>query len=241
MSDLEQQIADEMGPDDDGTVSSPEPEPDPTPEPEPEPEPNVPPSDVVMERMYRSIDKRATTYAKAVGLLVDGTDLDLHPCPLCAQLGTPAFVDLHGAGNLPEQVVIATQTFLGFAHEAEYQQDEALRECPKCAGQGKVRTGSKVPRNETAQCAACKGYGYVPPPVAHANGTTGGEVLHFPAGEAPEPHEGSDRDPSGEPRLLPDGRDNPNFGKWPQFKIPVPPWGATAGLTAQDAQHEASA
>jgi hypothetical protein len=35
-----------------------------------------------------------------------------------------------------------------------------------------------------------------------------------------------------EPRILPDGRENPNFGKMPNRKIPVEPWGVTAGLNA---------
>ena len=35
-----------------------------------------------------------------------------------------------------------------------------------------------------------------------------------------------------EPRILPDGRQNPNFGKWPQYKIQVAPYGVTAGLNA---------
>jgi hypothetical protein len=38
-----------------------------------------------------------------------------------------------------------------------------------------------------------------------------------------------------EPRILPDGRENPNYGMMPHRKMLVEPWGVTAGLRAEPA------
>lgn len=212
-----------------------EPEPEPTPEPEPEPTPAAPPSDVDMEARYRKVEQAARSYANRVSAIFEEQALDLLPCPLCSIGGTPAFLNKHDAGRIPPPVADAVKVFLGFATEQDYEADPEVHECDTCKGKGVTFTGSKVPGNETRPCARCQGYGYVPPPTAGTNGSAGADVIHFPAGERPETVSEGDVDLSGEPRILPDGRTNPNYGKWPQYKIPVAPWGVTANLTAQDA------
>src|SRR5205823_5221567 len=102
-------------------------------------------------------------------------------------------------------------------------------------GEGKTATGSRVSGNDWRICPKCHGFGYTPPPEQGTNGAGAASEFHAPVGEHASPLEEPDNDVAGEPRLLPDGRVNPNYGKWPQYKVLVQPWGVTAGLTVQDA------
>jgi hypothetical protein len=100
----------------------------------------------------------------------------------------------------------------------EYPEASDVHQCETCAGWGSVRTGSRVAGRETKTCSTCVGYGYVPPPSLDRNGPS-------PTGQASDlvtvaasPGLMDDHDAWGSPRLLPDGRDNPNYGKMPQYK-----------------------
>jgi hypothetical protein len=74
------------------------------------------------------------------------------------------------------------------------------------------------PDPEARQCGICKGKG---------------RTKHAPAGERVEPLASGDVDSWQQPRILPDGRPNPNYGKTPDYWIDVAPWGSTRFLTAQ--------
>lgn len=237
---VEEQIAEQMG-DDETTPAEPEPDTEPDTEPEPDAEPDAepappppPPTDEAMERRFKAAEKEVTRYTKRIGDVFEEHALDLAPCPLCPDIHK-GFVNIHDAGRVPEPIIDTVKVFLGFAREQDYEQDEETRECPKCHGKGKTKTGSHVPNNETRKCPSCHGYGYLPPPDGVSNGTGTIPVEHAPIGERAAPVAAEDVDLSGEPRILPDGRENPNYGKWPQYKIKVAPWGDTANLTAQDA------
>jgi hypothetical protein len=125
--------------------------------------------------------------------------------------------------------------FLGFATEQDYEASTIVRACAQCVGKGKVTTGSTVAGHETVTCPSCKGYGYVPPPTAAGTVAGSAEVVPFapaplePVGEQPDVDEWQ------EPRILPDGRENPNYGMMPHRKMLVEPWGVTAGLRAEPA------
>lgn len=202
------------------------------PEPEPLPEGVLTPEQY--EQRAQKIERRAATYAKAVSEIMEEQALDLLPCPCCSATMHPMFVNKHDAGRYPDDVKGAVLTFLGFAQEQEYEADQEVRRCPKCDGKGRTATGSTVQGNETRQCTHCLGFGYFPPPNASDGSAPPSADFHYPAGEAPQPLAGDDADIAGDPKILPDGRPNPNFGLWPQYKVPVEPWGITAGLTAQD-------
>lgn len=224
----EDAIAAEMTPDDD----------DPTPDPEPDPEPQEPPapsgpSQQDMEKGFKTVERAAKAYAEKVGTAFPEGVLDLQTCPLCADL-VPAFVDMNLAGAVAEDAKVATLAYLGFAREQDYEPAPNIEACRICSGKGLVKTGSLVPKNETRTCDNCKGYGYFPPPVSGAAALGAVDVQHAPAGETVQPLDSPDVDVTNEPRILPDGRPNPNFGLWPQYKVQVPPYGTTAGLTAQD-------
>ena len=158
-------------------------------------------------------------------------------CPLCLPQHK-GFIDLRFAGKVPQEVVRPIQQYLGIAQEVEYEQDTDTRTCPKCQGYGKTRTGSLVPTQATHMCATCSGYGFVPPPSGAPK--PGGNVASAPNGASPvgadaaEDFTHADMDEFQQPRILPDGRENPNYGRRPAYWVQVEPWGATAGLTAQD-------
>ena len=122
--------------------------------------------------------------------------------------------------------------FLGFATEQEYAASQTVRACGACEAKGKVSTGSTVAGHETITCPTCKGYGYTPPPNAAQTAPAGAEVVPFAPTAAVPLAPQDDIDEWGEPLILPDGRENPNYGKMPHRKELVEPWGITAGLRA---------
>jgi hypothetical protein len=187
-----------------------------------------------VEKRYAKAERATVAYAKRIGEALGDLADDLTPCPLCPDVHK-GFVNVSDAGRVPDPVKDVVMLYLGFATEAEYVPSPSHHVCTACEGLGKVKSGSRVAQWEALTCPACKGYGFVPPPGAeNVVDVSGATVLPLHGPDSPAGG-GTDRDPSGEPRLLPDGRENPNFGKWPQFKVSVPPWGSTAGLVAQDA------
>ena len=114
----------------------------------------------------------------------------------------------------------AVRAALTPTNTVEYEQDPTTAECPTCLGEGRTRTGSRNPRYELTDCSRCKGYGYVPPPGALQNGTVSHDDTRelVPVG-GPEPIY-EDADNWGHPRLLADGRENPNYGRQPQYVDP---------------------
>lgn len=224
----EDAIAAEMTPDDG----------DPAPDPEPDPEPQEPPapsgpSQQDMEKGFKTVERAAKAYAEKVGTAFPDGVLDLQTCPLCADL-VPAFVDMNLAGAVAEEAKAATLAYLGFAREQDYEPATNIEACRICKGKGMVKTGSLVPENATKRCDNCRGYGYYPPPTGGPAAIGAPEARHAPVDEITQPLDSPDVDVTGEPRILPNGVPNPNFGLWPQYKVQVPPYGTTAGLTAQD-------
>jgi hypothetical protein len=201
---------------------------------EPEPERREPASDMAMEKAFKKVESAAKGYITTINRSFEDIAIALEPCPLCFTR-IPGFVDMEYAGAVPQELKDATMAYMGFAREQDYQPDPGITTCRSCGGLGKTATGSKVPGNETTTCRVCLGYGYEPPPSSSPTNLISAPATHHPAGEAPVPVATGDVDISGEPRILPDGRQNPNFEKWPQYKIPVEPYGVTANLTAQDA------
>lgn len=219
-----------------------EPEPEPENEPEPEPAENEPepepapegPSPEDVEAMFKKIGTAFSAYTRKVGDAMGDDAVDLLPCPVCSE-AVPGFVNKHQVGQFPDDVRRQVMRFLGFATEQEYEASQTTRRCEVCAGKGKVTTGSTVPNHETAPCPTCTGYGYVPPPSA----TTGVNIAQPGNGAVAAPltlvSEQPEVDEHGEALILPDGRENPNYGKMPHRKVLVEPWGVTAHLRAEPA------
>lgn len=227
---------------DDGTEAGkiePEPEPE-TPAEPGEPEPETPAeqpqgaSPEQWEKRFKDAEKARGRYMDAIARIFEEDVTQLEVCPLCVS-NVLGFVLHDQAGQVPADVTNATMRFLGMAREIEYPQSPDHRTCPTCEGLGKVTTGSRVPNRESETCRACEGYGYIGPKGAAQNGGAAPSVNAEQAGAALADFEERAVDDFGEARILPDGRPNPNFGKWPQYKVLIEPWGVTANLTAMDA------
>jgi hypothetical protein len=188
-----------------------------------------------IEKVWKATDKAVNAYVKKIGEIWEESGLSLTPFGLdpAAPLG---FVNMDNAGRVDEETKGAALQFLGFAREQDYAADPETSTCRTCQGKGKTKTGSLVAGNESRTCRSCDGYGYTPPPSTSENGVAGTVDLHAPAGERVEALSTGFVDNWGEPQFLPDGRQNPNYGKMPDHKVPVEPWGITRNLTAQDAQ-----
>lgn len=158
----------------------------------------------------------------------------LRDCPLCLDQHK-GLVDLRHAGNYPREAVDAVMGFLGLAREQDYKQSGSHNACTFCDANGKVATGSKVPEFTTVTCPECNGYGYTPPPTPSKIVVDGpvGNVVQLPPPTDDLEH--GEVDDMGEPRVLPDGRLNPNYGMRPAYKVMVEPFGVTAGLTTMNA------
>lgn len=202
---------------------------------EPEPEPaNEQPSDEERSKMFAKIDGSFNTYKRAVERNLEDELPDWMFCPLCASGSVPGFFNKHDLGRVPEDVQANVMTVLGFARETQYPASPSTSTCDACDGLGKVTTGSRVAEHMTITCGKCKGYGYVPPPGFSANVAGGNGRAEEAVAEALAELDQPERDNWGEPKVLPDGTLNSNYGKQPQFKSVHPVYGVTANLTPEE-------
>lgn len=219
------------------------PEPDEGDEPEPGDEPGdepqeTPPAQAVtpeeIERRAKVSERAFATYSRKVFETFEDESHDLVPCLLCPDLHK-GYLNVHDAGRVPKEIVENVQLFLGIVREKDYAPLPGFQACPTCHGEGKGATGSLVPGKSVVTCPDCKGVGYRGPAALSSNGhTEHDETLSGPLVHGIEPLQG-DRDEWDQPRILPDGRENPNYGRTPKYWVEVLPWGETRGLTAQDA------
>lgn len=202
-------------------------------EPEPEPAPE-PPADEDREKLAKALNTRFNSYQKSVEDKLGDEVNDWLLCPLCASGMAPGFMNRHDLGRVPDEVVANVQTFLGYARETDYEAAPGIVTCTDCGGLGKVSTGSRVAEHMTITCPTCKGYGYVPPPGGHPTGNGHHDTPEASVTAALADLDTPERDNWGEPRVLPDGTLNDNFGKMPQFKSVHPVYGVTANLSPEE-------
>ena len=222
-------------------VEAPEPNDEPEAEPvdEPEAEPDdepapAGPSPEEIEARVKTVGRSFATYSRKVFETYDDQAHDLVECLLCPDMHK-GFLNVNDAGRVPKEIVENVQTFLGIVREKDYAQLPGFQACPTCHGEGKGATGSNVPGKSVVTCPDCMGAGYRGPVATQRNGHTDqDETLSGPLVHGIEPLPG-DRDEWDQPRILPDGRENPNYGRTPKYWVEVAPWGETRGLTAQDA------
>jgi hypothetical protein len=200
-------------------------------EPEPEPEQRV---DEERTQAFAKIDRSFGTYRSAVERNL-GDDLpDWLYCPLCSAGAVPGYFNKHDLGRIPDEVAANVKMVLGLAREQEYEQDKQVGTCTNCGGRGKTATGSLVGEHITRTCPTCRGYGYVPPPGQTPSAPVGNGSQPEASDIAVEDLEQPDRDNWGEPKILPDGTLNDNYGKQPQFKTQHPVYGVTRELTGAE-------
>lgn len=177
-----------------------------------------------LEQMRKKLDTSANTWRRRVEELL-GEDFEmLTPCELCS-FDIPGF---HWPAELQQPISETHERLLNVLRQPaapEYRDATQVRQCVDCAGWGKVKSGSRLASHETVTCPSCKGYGYTPPPVPTSSGNGYAEAVQIEGGgvggDQDEPP--ADADIWGSPRILPDGQENPNYGKMPQYKNPTLP------------------
>lgn len=171
-----------------------------------------------LEKMRKKLDQSAATWTRRVEELLGDDFGMLIPCELCS-FDIPGF---HWPAEIQTPISEQHDRLLRVLREPaapEYRAATQVRQCGDCDGYGKVNSGSKLPQHSTVTCPACKGYGYVPPPVPGGNGVVTAPVAGIELAQEEEQEAPADADIWGSPRLLPDGQENPNYGKMPQYKI----------------------
>lgn len=171
-----------------------------------------------LEQLGKKLDAGAETWRKRVRtLLGEETFAALTLCELCGS-------DIPGYHYPPEVLQPETElearlvNVLLAPEGPNYIDDPELRQCTACGGLGRTKTGSRVPKRETTGCRACRGFGFVPPPDA-PNAPAGLEADGAAELDGAEPLAAAeDTDAWGSPRHLPDGQENPNWGRMPQYK-----------------------
>jgi hypothetical protein len=183
---------------------------------------------------FKKIDRSFSTYRSSVERNLGDEVVNWLFCPLCSAGAVPGYFNKHDIGRIPEEVAANVSMVLGFAREAEYQPDPGVSVCATCAGRGRTATGSLVGEHTTRTCPNCRGYGYNPPPARAGETLATNGTPPADSTVSVEDFETPDRDNWGEPRVLPDGTLNDNYGKQPQFKQNHPVYGVTRELTGAE-------
>ena len=202
-------------------------------ESEPEPEP-AEPLDEERAKLAKSLSTRYESYKKSMIERLGDEAPEWMVCPLCTSSMAPGFVNVHDFGHVPDDIRANVDTYFGLARETEYEQDPNTRTCPTCNGKTQVKSGAVAGEYIVRTCPDCHGYGFVPPPGATPTGNGHDHRAEDSVANALADLDTPERDNWGEPRVLPDGALNSNFGKMPQFKSVHPVYGVTANLSAEE-------
>ena len=180
------------------------------------------PNEQEMEAILQKIDRSATTFRNRVSDLLGEQAQDLSPCPLCSDGIMGHLFPVEWITPVSE-VQARLLEVLKTPSAPDYRAAPNVRRCGTCDGWGRVVSGSRVAGKESVVCVTCKGYGFQGDAGAAASAGNG-VVVDFPP-ELPDetPVASGDTDIWGSPRLLPDGQENPNYGKMPQYKNPALP------------------
>lgn len=117
-------------------------------------------TDKELERAYKAIAKLRETVASRLGQIMDGDEVGLIECPLCASFA-PGWLWPPDVVPLDADAVHKTRAVLGMPDVSGYKTSTAYVMCDVCDGLGSVLTGSKVPGREAANCPKCGTNGYV--------------------------------------------------------------------------------
>jgi hypothetical protein len=199
-----------------------EPEEEPEEPEEPAPEQPAGVSIEELEKVRNKLERSATTWRNRVSELLGEEAQFLVPCELC----DPIIPGFHFPAELEqprdpvhEQLLDVLKSPAG----PEYRDDPFTNECQTCGGYGKTKTKSHVPGKLERVCPTCGGDGFKivagGAPVS-VNGQVE-EIQYNLPNEEPLVTDGTDV--WGSPKILPDGMENPNYGKMPQYKNPTLP------------------
>jgi hypothetical protein len=162
VTDVEQEIAEQMGDDDvsaeaDGNGATAETDAA-TADDTAASESAAPRSQADIDKLTRQLEKEAERHAKRVAEIMGDDFALLVPSPVD---WTPGFL-FNVAEMLPTPEQVAElHALLGGGAPVELREAEDARSCDKCNGLGDVLTGSRKPGQETKPCSGCGGVGWV--------------------------------------------------------------------------------
>ena len=113
------------------------------------------------EKRHAKAKKAFKSYTASVGRIYEEDANAYLPCPLCSDEPS-GFLNPADFGKYPEEIVQVVLGVLGSTSASEVPDDPYSNVCATCGGWGVVRTGSKVPNQETRTCLDCTGRGYIP-------------------------------------------------------------------------------
>ncbi len=198
------------------------------------PEPDTTPEGRTQEQweaLWKKTEQAFAAYTKKISALWEEDALTLAPFNV-DPYAPPGFIDPNHAGRIDEDTKAAAMQFLGFPVEQEYEPDPYAHVCPTCKGKTRTSTGSQSNEYRTRLCPDCKGIGYKDQREPQANGAAPPAFTATDAAQTVSDITVGERDNWGEPRILPDGSRNENYGLMPQYKRPHPVYGITANLDA---------
>jgi hypothetical protein len=163
MSDLEQEIAEEMGDeaeletDDDGEQddADDDEQEDTAAQATESAEPDALAIAVARDKEWDRVRKYL---AKNLGD-IEGDDATLyHECFVCNSFGSPGFIRTE---PLSPEVVSTLHSWLGMRDATELRADQHSQECPECGGEGMVAMPSKVVGQTELPCTKCGALGWL--------------------------------------------------------------------------------
>ncbi len=179
-------------------------------------------SEAELEKMQGKLERSATTWRNRVSDVLGEMAQALVPCELC----DPSIPGFHfpAAMEQPRDTMHARLLEVLQAPAGPgYQDDPFTTECTTCSGLGKTLTKSHVAGKTERVCPTCGGDGFQLQgnrPAQQTNGAEAEVQFNLP-NEQPLVDDGTDV--WGSPKILPDGMENPNYGKMPQYKNPTLP------------------
>lgn len=186
MSDVEQQIAEEMGDDEsapeEATTADGDGQDGETGQAEAEAAPPAPRTQKEIEAIQRALEKEAERHDKRVREIMGDDYAMLVPSPVD---WTPGYI-FNVEGMRPDDEALAVlDAIIGREAGADFLPAEDAQPCEKCGALGRTLTGSRVQGQETKPCSTCSGSGWVPklalpqvpaPAMVYGNGNTGNPV-----------------------------------------------------------------
>jgi rubrerythrin len=187
-------------------------------DPEPEPEGRGL-SEQEIEKQYKALEKEQNRHTSNVTRIMGDEAVELIVCPLCEpELG--GFLRMESLDHPRDEMHEAMIGVLKKPPQVAYLNAPHAATCADCDGLGNVLSGSRVAGQEKITCPSCKGMGYR---VASGADDDSRPIYpstpYVPSGLPHEPLV-EERDEFGSPATLPDGRDNPNYGKTMRHKDP---------------------
>lgn len=168
------------------------------------------------ERIIAACEKYTQTYQRTIADKLGPWFGEFVPCVMC-EPWAPGLVQQAMIGKFPgPQVQAITQMVQGFGAK-EYKQDPETSTCPVCGGEGFTSTGSRRDGYQNRTCKACHGAGFIDHSPITNQARVNGDVPPITAPPTQPDMALPEVDGWGIARWLPDGRENPNWGRPPNL------------------------